>query len=124
MFKALYIKWNTLLTEDEKYKVYVGFYDKVIGRLVRFAAYSSNITRQKDIANLKKFLAEPHVIEAGRYYKRKRKADSRIVPFLMKQKNTQLLWLVLRSKKDNYYRLYGKKRYAASLWKRDPLVEI
>ena len=124
LFKAIYIKWNSQLTEEEKHKVYAGFYDKVIGRLVRFAAYSSEVTREKDIAHLKAFLLKPYVVEAGKYYKRKRETDSRIVPFLMKRKNIHLLWLVLRSKKNNYYKLYGKKRYAASLWKNDPLVEI
>lgn len=124
LFKAIYTKWNSHLSEEEKEKVYAGFYDKVIGRLVRFAAYSSEVTREKDIAHLEAFLLKPYVIEAGKYYKRKRETDSRIVPFLMRRKNIHLLWLVLRSKKNNYYKLYGKKRYAASLWKKDPLVEI
>ena len=124
LFEEFYKKWNDLLNEEEKRNVYSAFYDRVIGRLVRFAAYSSKVTRKKDIAHLKIFLLKPYVVEAGKYYKRKRDTDSRIVPYLMKRKKIHLLWAVLRSKKDNYYRLYGKKRYAASFWKKNPLVEI
>ena len=124
LFQEFYNKWNKLLLEEEKAKAYSGFFDRVIGRLVRFAAYSGEETRIKDIAKLREFLSKPYVREAGQYYKRTRKTDSRLVPFLMKNRMISLLWMILRGKRNRYYKMYGKKQYAESIWKRDKLNEI
>ncbi len=123
LFEEFYKQWNSRLSKEEKQKAYGAFYDRVIGRLVRFAAYSTQQTRIKDKKSLKDFLYRSYVIDAGNYYQRIRSTDSKAIPFLMKKRCVNLLWLVLRGKRERYYQMYGKKQYAESIWKMERLNE-
>ena len=61
--------------------------------------------------------------DAGLYYKPFRKTDSRVIPFFMKQSYPTLLWLALKVKSWEYYKKYGKKKYAMSIYKKNKLTE-
>lgn len=124
IFKLIYLKWDAMLSIEEKRKGYAGFYDKVIGRLVRFATYSTEQTKAADKRRLSRFLNQNYVIEAGKWYQRKRDTDSRVIPFLMKRRWINLLWIALRSKRKKYYQMYGKKQYVESIWKKDQLINM
>ena len=124
LFEEFYRKWDNELSSEEKTRAYGAFYDRLIGRLVRFAAYSSSQTRAKDKDQLSKLLCTDYVEVAGHYYRPKRKSDSRVIPICMRHRWAGLLWFVLRLRRKKYYQSYGKKRYIDSIWKSDPLLEL
>ena len=108
---------------DRKVKVYGSCYDKLIGRLVRLAAYPPFRSVKKNIRLLDAVINNSYVSMAGNYYRTKRKTDSQQIPKLMKKRKAILVWLMLRSKRKNYYKLYGKKKFGKSIWKDDDIVE-
>lgn len=122
LFEKFYRKWDNELSSEEKTRAYGAFYDRLIGRLVRFAAYSTSQTRAKDKDQLNKLLCTDYVEVAGHYYRPKRKSDSRVIPVCMRHRWAGLLWFVLRSHRQKYYQMYGKKRYVESIWKSDPVL--
>ncbi|MBQ4521883.1 MAG: glycosyltransferase family 2 protein [Lachnospiraceae bacterium] len=121
--KTISDKWDMQLTEEEKVKVYGSCYDKLIGRLVRLAAYPPFRSVKKNIRLLDAVINNSYVSMAGDYYRTKRKTDSQQIPKLMKKRKAILVWLMLRSKRKNYYKLYGKKKFGKSIWKDDDIVE-
>lgn len=124
LFKAFFEKWDDKLTEEDKARVYNAFYDRLIGRLVRFAAYSTKHTLKQDKKNLKKLICSDYIRNAGNYYIPKRESDSRLIPLCMKYKFSCLLWIALRARRKKYYDQYGKKLYVDSIWKEDPILKF
>lgn len=124
LFEAFFEKWDDKLTEEDKARTYSAFYDRLIGRLVRFAAYSTKHTLKQDKKNLKKLICSDYIRNAGNYYIPKRESDSRLIPLCMKYKFNHLLWIALRARRKKYYDQYGKKLYVDSIWKEDPIQKF
>lgn len=124
LFELFFEKWNGKLAEEEKARAYGAFYDRLIGRLVRFAAYSTKNTVKEDKKKLKKLLFTDYIRCASSYYVPKRESDSRLIPLCMKYKFNHLLWIALRARRKKYYDQYGKKLYVDSIWKEDPMQKF
>ena len=123
IFEKVYEVYNDQFTDEEKKGVYSSFYDRIIGRLVRYGAYSKHIKMKDKIKALKCLINSSMMKDAGLYYKPFRKTDSRVIPFFMKQSYPTLLWLALKVKSWEYYKKYGKKKYAMSIYKKNKLTE-
>lgn len=123
LFGLFYGKWNDTLSKEEKSIAYHGFYDRLIGRLVRYAAYAPKRTIKENVQVLKKILNEEMLKEAGKYYHRFRRKDSYLIPYFMKKKYSMWLWCWLKIRSKSYYRQYGRKQYGVSIYKKDSLVK-
>lgn len=123
LFREFYNKWNVKLNDSEKRKAYSNFFDRLIGRLVRYAAYTPNGKLSRNIKVIKEVLNDEIIRESQKYYFRRRKQDSRWIPLFVKIKSPYLLWFALRNRRWRYYKMYGKKRYGVSIWKDDDIVE-
>ena len=117
VLERFYTKYHLELTEVQKKDCYGKFYDRAIGRMICFVAYATSESIQDDKRRLKEFINLPHVIEAGKYFERVRKSDSRLVPFFMKYRMSGMLWWVLNLRAKKYINAYGKKSYAYSIWR-------
>ena len=117
LFQKFYSKYNNVLTNEEKEKSYSIFYHKVIGRMVCFVAYSTAKSRKEDKRRVSEYINGLHIIEAGKYFKRVRKTDSRLVPFFMKHRMSGLLWWALSLRAKKYLKDFGKKPYANTIWR-------
>jgi glycosyltransferase involved in cell wall biosynthesis len=122
-YELIYKNWNGLLSETEKKQIYGSFIDRTIGRLVRLAAYTPMNKLSENFNSLKKFVANREVQEAIRFYVPKRATDSKITPWAIKTKNMPLLWCALKSRKGKYFKVYGRKREARSIWNGRPVVK-
>ncbi len=117
VLQKFYEKYHMELTDAQKKDTYAKFYDRAIGRMICFVAYSTPESKKDDKRRLKEFINQPHVIEAGKYFERVRKTDSRLVPFFMRQRWNQMLWWALKLRAEKYINAYGKKPYAYSIWR-------
>ncbi len=122
-FELIYKEWNTGLAETEKKQVYGSFVNRIIGRLVRLAAYTPVNQLSENYNSLKKFVINREVQEAIRFYVPKRAMDSKIIPWAIKTRNMPLLWWALKSRKGRYFKSYGRKREARSIWNGRPVVK-
>lgn len=123
-FRLIYDSYQKLFSEEEKQIIYGGFINKVIGRLVRFVIYTPYFLKKKNQNRLNVFLNDIATKEAIKYYKPTRKTDSRIIPVLLKNKKTILLWYVLSFKKRHYFEVNGRKPYIQSIWKDEPILRV
>ena len=115
--QKFYKKYHLELTEEQKKDVYGKCYDRIIGRMICFAAYSTTTSKKSDERRLKEFINQPYMIEAGKYFERVRKTDSCLVPFLMRRRWSRMLWWMLNLRAKKYIAAYGKKIYAYSIWR-------
>jgi hypothetical protein len=123
LFKTIWNEWNDKFSEEDKKSDYNMFIDRVIGFLVRYAAYSQFKNLSDSIHRMYEFVNDESVISAVKYYHRSRKTDSYAIPFLLKSRMPCLLWIALCSKKNSYFRKHIKKRYEMSIWKKDSTVD-
>ena len=123
-FELIYGKWDAILSDDDKEQTYGGFVDRTIGRLVRLAAYTPMKLMPVNYMRLKNFVTNEAVQKAIIYYRPKRKTDSKAIPWAIKNRFMFAVWYMLRSKRSNYFKMYGKKMVAQSIWKNGPIIRF
>lgn len=118
LYNKLYLRYRYIFTYNERKCVYTFFYDRMIAMLIRFIAYSKHLKWRNKIYRIKKLLDNDLMKESALYYVRLRKSDSKLIPYFMRNRWIIPLYLVLCIKTKEYYRIYGKEKYAVSIYKK------
>jgi glycosyltransferase involved in cell wall biosynthesis len=115
-FNILLKEMKDCISPDKLTKLYHAFYDQLIAGIIRFAAYREYFPKNEIVQRLNDLLNDDIVIIAGKGYKRKRKSDSYIVPFLMKRRYVKILYFVLHFEGKRYIKKWGKSKNVGSIY--------
>lgn len=113
LFRILHLE----IGERHKAELYQAFFDKVIAGLVRLGAYSEFYSKSEMLNRLKHVVNNELIILAVKKYKRKRKNDSIIIPWLVRFQLVNLLNFSLKIKGEKYIEKYGKRSFISSIYK-------
>lgn len=122
LFDLFFKAYDGVLEQKLKKSIYASFMDGLIGKLVRYGAYSPYTKVRDNVKLVRKFICKEDVQAAIKCYRPTRKSDSRWIPFCIRYKWAYALWFVLLSKRQKYFALYGKKPYGMSIYAKDPEV--
>lgn len=117
LFKKIYEAYKDTFTEEEKKKVYASFCDRMIGRLVRYAAYSDHLGWKEKRFKMGELTESALMKDAMAYYHPFRKTDSRSIPCFLRKGWIVPLWTALSMKKRRYYKIYGRKPCRVSIYR-------
>ncbi len=117
-FRRLFSELNHFVDDQQRIRLLQVFHDRLISGLVRLGAYFEQYSK-KDIENrIASILYDDLVNKSGKVYKRGRKGDSFLIPFLIKFKLKSFLIIALRKHGRKYIRKYGKRSIIGTIYKK------
>ncbi len=117
LFEKIYLTYRDKYTEDEKKVVYAAFYDRMIGRLVRYASYANHLKWREKRRKMARLSSSEVMKDTAKYYHPFRKSDSRFIPYFLRREWMFPLWMALLARRGRYYKIYGRKKCLASIYR-------
>lgn len=106
-FERLYESiWNRLNTTDRQ-ELFQVFFNQLIAGLVRFGVCLDRYSKQEARRRLVALTHHQLVNQASKLYQRRRKQDSRLIPFLIRWRCARLLTLVIRRRGKRFSKTSG-----------------
>ncbi|RED57585.1 glycosyltransferase involved in cell wall biosynthesis [Cohnella lupini] len=115
--ERMFANLNSELGKEELRHVYQAFMNVLILSLVHMGGYADFFAGRDIVKELSFIVHHPRVIEASKVYKRPRRADSRIIPLLIRWRLPRFLLPYLLSRGRKYIEKNGKRAHVRSIFR-------